>query len=115
MDNALTVHSPRAPARWAARHHTSRANDPGDRPSESASSRDGLLTRRHAELAIDAAGVRFDGVERDVQLGADLALRELAGEQAKNRQLGVGERLRRWRAVLAPSWGQPQPALESRE
>ena len=53
-------------------------------PSEPASSLDRFLARRYAELAVDAARVRFDRVERDVQLGADLALRELAAEQSQN-------------------------------
>ena len=88
---------------------------PGDGPSELASPLDSLLARRHAELAIDAAGVRLDGIERDVQLGADLALRQLAAEQSENRQLRVAERLRCRSAALVRSGGQPQPALESRE
>jgi hypothetical protein len=84
-------------------------------PSELASPLDRLLARRNAELAVDAPGVRLDGVERDIQLGADLALRELAAEQSENIELGVGQHLRGWSTTRVLAGGQPHPALESQE
>ena len=72
------------------RHHP-RAFTPGDalEQSELARPAHGLVARVDVELAVDAPRVGLDGVERHVQRVADLALRELAGEQAQHAQLPV--------------------------
>src|SRR5262245_30370963 len=67
--------------------------------AELAPARDRVLAAGDAELAEHRARVRLDGVERDVELGADLALREVGGQQPQHgdlalAQLAVG-RLRR--------------------
>src|SRR5204863_3052183 len=50
------------------------------------------LPRADAQLAVEAAGVRLDGVHGQKQLVPDFALRETSGEQSQDRELGG-----RWR------------------
>src|SRR4051812_13775179 len=64
---------------------------------------DGLLAGLSAQLGVDVARVGLDGVDRQEQLLADLALRERARQQAQDGELAVGQRVarrggdRRWR------------------
>ena len=50
------------------------------------STRNGVLSGGHVELSENALDMRFDGVERDVELVADLSLREVGPEQPYTRR-----------------------------
>src|SRR5262249_31044733 len=52
----------------------------------------GLGTRGGAELAVDRLGMATDGVVRQVQLAADVALGKRTREGAENRQLALAQR-----------------------
>jgi hypothetical protein len=47
-----------------------------------------LITRRDSELAIDAAEMHFDRLDREVQRGGDLAVGQSARGRARDAQLG---------------------------
>ena len=71
------------------------ATRPRPRPwhqAELAGADDRLGAGDDPELAVDGLGVRPDGVDRNVQLAADLPQRQLGGEQPQDRQLPLGER-----------------------
>jgi hypothetical protein len=55
------------------------------------SPRNGVLSGGHVELSENALDMRFDGVERDVELVADLSLREVGPEQPEHGQLSITE------------------------
>src|SRR4051812_2886572 len=55
---------------------------------EGVGARDGLLARLRVQLGVDVAAVRLDGVDREEQLRAYLALVEAGGQQAQHRALG---------------------------
>src|SRR5215218_7027038 len=81
------------------------------------STRNGVLSGGHIELSENALDMRFDGVERDVELVADLPLREVGPEQPEHggsRSLSstaygksdLGRALRRSsRSAFTTSWG----------
>src|SRR3954464_7987814 len=72
--------------------------DPGLDEPELARAADRLLARGGAELGVDVAHVGLDGVDRDEQLLADLAVRVRAREQPQHGELALGELLRAgWR------------------
>jgi hypothetical protein len=59
--------------------------------AELARSLDGLGARGGTQLAEDRARMRLHGVEGDVELAGDFALRELACEQPQNGEFALGE------------------------
>src|ERR671930_629039 len=87
----------------------------------------GLLAACRVELEVDVASVGLDGVERHVQLGADLAQRQVGVQQAQDAELALAELLARgggrsgrreaWRALAGArqlALGLGQPALQLR-
>ena len=54
---------------------------------------DRLPAPADAQLAIDLAVVPLDGVDREVEFLADLAVREAGGEEAQDLQLAIVEGL----------------------
>ena len=90
------MHAPTVPARGGGASSPRARHSPGvnggvraDRGR--APEVDRVVARVDAELAVDAPRVGLDGVERDVQRVADLALRELARQQPQDAELAFGE------------------------
>ena len=53
------------------------------------SAHDRIASSRYVELSKDALGVGFDGVERDVELFADLPLGQICTQQPEHSELSI--------------------------
>ena len=87
-----------ADPRWAVRELGDQAEPTG--------SGDGLGAIHRAELAEDAADVILDGVEGDQQVGGDVTVRPLRGEQPKHLKLAGGQWFDQTRCRARATWSQ---------
>src|SRR5215472_18063943 len=106
------------PAR-AGGHHPAGPFTQGEWPAvlqeaELAAAIDRACAGGDAELAEDAARVAFHRVEGDIELRADLPLRQLARQQPQDRDLPLAQ-VRIGRQDRAPRRGQLQRPLRSRK